>query len=116
MRNALNEGSAMSYSANSNSSAVGPEFSPDELSDSPFVVNYEMTRRCDLSSSATPAPKLRGSYANELSAEQSRVLVDQLTDFPRPPALLLSGGDPLKRGDLISLIEYSAHRRVEVGG
>ncbi|UCC22714.1 MAG: radical SAM protein, partial [Planctomycetota bacterium] len=39
---------------------------------------------------------------------ESTALIDQLLSFPRPPMLVLTGGDPLKRADLFDLIRHAA--------
>jgi radical SAM protein with 4Fe4S-binding SPASM domain len=41
-------------------------------------------------------------------------LIHQLTEFPRPPALVFTGGDPLKRADIYDLVAYAVERRLEV--
>jgi radical SAM protein with 4Fe4S-binding SPASM domain len=42
-----------------------------------------------------------------LSPELSLRLVDQLAEFPKPPMLVLTGGDPFKRPDLIDIVEHA---------
>lgn len=75
---------------------------------SPMLVFYEVTRACDLvclhcraCAQARPAP-------GELTTEESKRLIRQLAQFPQPPMLVLTGGDPLKRADIYDLIRYSA--------
>jgi radical SAM protein with 4Fe4S-binding SPASM domain len=41
-------------------------------------------------------------------------VIDQLTEFPDPPMLVLTGGDPLKRSDIFALIEYAASSLLDV--
>jgi MoaA/NifB/PqqE/SkfB family radical SAM enzyme len=41
------------------------------------------------------------------------LLLNQLTEFPKPPMVVLTGGDPLKRGDIYEIIEYGARRGLE---
>jgi radical SAM protein with 4Fe4S-binding SPASM domain len=41
-------------------------------------------------------------------------LIDQLSEFPSPPCLVLTGGDPFKRTDLFDLIRYARHKGLEV--
>ena len=67
---------------------------------SPLVVFFEVTQACDLvcqhcRACAQPLP-----HANELTTRDARQLVDQLTEFPEPPLLVLTGGDPFKRKDI----------------
>ena len=78
-----------------------------DFSRSPLVVFYELTQACDLicqhcRACAQPAPD-----PDELRPEQSRRLTDQLATFPKPPLLVLTGGDPLKRADVYDLIRHA---------
>jgi radical SAM protein with 4Fe4S-binding SPASM domain len=41
-------------------------------------------------------------------------LVDQLSTFPTPPMLVLTGGDPLKRADIFQIIEHAARSGLDV--
>jgi radical SAM protein len=85
-----------------------------DLDQSPLIAFYELTRACDLvcKHCRASAQSLPNSF--ELSPEKSKRLIHQLTEFPRPPALVLTGGDPLKRADIYDLIAYAVRRRLEV--
>jgi radical SAM protein len=85
-----------------------------DLDHSPMIVFYELTRACDLVCKHCRAEAQSRASAFELSAEKSRQLIHQLTEFPHPPALVLTGGDPLKRADIYDLIAYAVKRRLEV--
>jgi MoaA/NifB/PqqE/SkfB family radical SAM enzyme len=41
-------------------------------------------------------------------------LIDQLTQFPTPPKLILTGGDPFKRKDIFELVRHAAARFLDV--
>jgi AdoMet-dependent heme synthase len=84
-----------------------------ELRKSPLIAFYEITRACDLVCLHCRA--CAQADPNELSAADGQRLVDQLTEFPDPPTLVITGGDPLKRPDLFSLVEYAASRSLDVG-
>ena len=75
---------------------------------SPMIVFYEVTRACDLVCLHCRACAQARPDPNELTSELSRRLIDQIASFPVPPMLVLTGGDPLKRGDIYDLISYSA--------
>ena len=83
--------------------------------DRPLLVFWEATKACDLScfhcrASAQPEPA-----SDELSYAEGRTLVDELSAMGRPrPILILTGGDCLKRPDLIDLVTYAAERSVPV--
>jgi radical SAM protein len=85
-----------------------------DLDHSPLLAFYELTRACDLVCKHCRASAQSLANPFELSPEKSRQLVHQLTEFPRPPALVLTGGDPLKREDIYDLIDYAVKRRLEV--
>ncbi|WP_146414920.1 radical SAM protein [Crateriforma conspicua] len=74
---------------------------------SPMLVFYELTRACDLVCKHCRACAQSWRAPGELTTEQSKTLVDELTEFPDPPMLILTGGDPLKRDDIFELIRYA---------
>ncbi len=80
---------------------------------SPMIVFYEVTRACDLVCLHCRACAQSQPDPNELTTEQSRQLIDQLTRFPVRPMLVLTGGDPLKRGDIYDLIAYAREQGLE---
>jgi radical SAM protein with 4Fe4S-binding SPASM domain len=49
-----------------------------------------------------------------LTTEQSLRLIDQLAEFPSPPMLVLTGGDPLKRADICDLIRRAVRHAIDV--
>ena len=83
--------------------------------DRPLLVFWEMTKACDLScfhcrASAQPEPD-----RDELSDAEGRALVDELASMGRPrPILILTGGDCLKRADIIDLVTYASECGVPV--
>src|SRR5208337_1750989 len=51
----------------------------------------------------------------EVTGEQARDLIDQVAAFgPPAPLFVLTGGDPLKRPDLLDLISYASSRKLPV--
>jgi MoaA/NifB/PqqE/SkfB family radical SAM enzyme len=81
---------------------------------SPLLVFYETTRACDLKCQHCRADAQTRCDPNELSAGQARRLVDELLRFPRPPLLVLTGGDPIKRTDIFDLVGYAVTSGLEV--
>lgn len=81
---------------------------------SPMLLFYEMTQACDLVCQHCRACAQKRSDPAELKTEQSKRLIDQLTEFPDPPMLILTGGDPLKRSDVFELVEYAVESGLEV--
>lgn len=88
--------------------------SRDSFNHSPMLVFYELTRACDLVCLHCRACAQRYSDPNELSTDLSKRLIKQLTEFPDPPMLIVTGGDPLKRPDIYELVEYAAASEIPV--
>ncbi len=81
---------------------------------SPMLVFYEVTRACDLVCLHCRACAQPQRDPRELGTVDSKRLIDQLTQFPTPPMLILTGGDPFKRADLFELIDYAVERGLSV--
>jgi radical SAM protein with 4Fe4S-binding SPASM domain len=81
---------------------------------SPMVVFYEVTRACDLLCKHCRASAQAHCDPRELSGTNARALIDDLTRFPKPPMLVLTGGDPLKRADVFDLVEHAVGRGLSV--
>ena len=71
------------------------------------VVVWNSTRRCNLHCLHCYTESKDQQYPNELSNQEVRELIDQLADFG-VPVLLLSGGEPLYRPDVLELAAYAA--------
>jgi radical SAM protein len=87
--------------------AQRPSHSRQDFDHSPMIVFYEVTRACDLQCRHCRADAQRLCDPNELRTDQATRLIDQLTQFPKPPLLVLTGGDPLKRPDVFELVEHA---------
>jgi MoaA/NifB/PqqE/SkfB family radical SAM enzyme len=86
---------------------VANSYTRKDFDHSPMIVFYEMTRACDLACVHCRADAQHACHPDELSPALARRLVDQLLQFPKPPLLVLTGGDPLKRADVFELVEYA---------
>jgi MoaA/NifB/PqqE/SkfB family radical SAM enzyme len=75
---------------------------------SPMIAFYEVTRACDLMCRHCRADAQRNCNPDELSTDLAKRLIDDLARFPRPPLLVITGGDPLKRPDVFDLVDYAA--------
>lgn len=84
------------------------------LAESPLFVFYEVTQACDLACEHCRACAVPESHRDELTTQQSLQLIDQLTEFPTPPTLVLTGGDPFKRADIFELIRHAVAKRLSV--
>ncbi|RIK81974.1 MAG: radical SAM/SPASM domain-containing protein [Planctomycetota bacterium] len=83
--------------------SLQPDF---DFGQSPLMFYYEVTQACDLSCRHCRASAQPLADPRELTHEQSCALLDQLAAFPQPPVVVLTGGDPLKRRDLLELIRH----------
>lgn len=71
----------------------------------PLRVYWEITRACDLACRHCRASAVPDRDPGELSTDEGLLLLQRLAAFGDPlPHLVLTGGDPLKRGDLFELI------------
>jgi AdoMet-dependent heme synthase len=69
-------------------------------------VYWEMTQSCALACRHCRAEAISSPHPLELNFEESLAFLLQIPDFGAPlPQLILTGGDPLARGDLFELID-----------
>jgi radical SAM protein len=80
----------------------------------PLMLYYEVTQACDLVCRHCRASAQELAFPGELTTDVSKTLIDQAAEFPRPPILVLTGGDPLKRADLFDLIRHAKSRGMQV--
>jgi radical SAM protein len=83
-------------------------YTSDDFGRSPLMFYYEVTRACDLVCKHCRASAQEQPDPGELDTLSARALIEQIASFPRPPMLVLTGGDPLKRADLMELIGHAA--------
>jgi Fe-coproporphyrin III synthase len=75
------------------------------------IVVWSTTRTCNLNCVHCYTDSCNQKYEGEMTTEEGRALIDDLAGF-RIPSLLFSGGEPLMRKDLFSLIEYAAGKGI----
>ena len=78
-----------------------------DFDQSPLLVFYEVTQACGLVCKHCRACAQTQPHPGELDTCESRHLIDQISEFPCPPMLVLTGGDPLCRADIYDLIQYA---------
>jgi len=84
--------------------------------DAPLVVTWETTRACDLACVHCRADACADRDPEELDTPTARALMRQVAGFgERPPAFVFTGGDPLKRPDLMELVRYGRSLGLPVG-
>lgn len=81
----------------------------------PFIVIWETTRACALACVHCRAEAIPHRDARELTTDEGRALVDRVAAFGDPPPLLvLTGGDPLRRPDIVDLVAHGTRRGLSV--
>ena len=83
------------------------DYSQHDFAISPLMFYYEVTLACDLVCKHCRASAQENRHPDELSTDQAKALLDQVARFPRRPTLVFTGGDPLKRPDLLKLIRHA---------
>lgn len=74
----------------------------------PLLVTWELTRACALRCRHCRAEAIPHRNPGELSiSEVDQVLRELATLRPRPPTLIFTGGDPLERPDLLTILEHA---------
>ena len=78
-------------------------------SQAPVLVYWELTRACNLACRHCRAEAIGERDQQELSTLEAEGLLERIRAFGgNGPHVVLTGGDPLKRPDLFSLIDYGA--------
>ena len=79
--------------------------SPRNYFQNPLLVYWEMTQACALACRHCRAEAMPQCHPNQLTTSESVQLLRQIAAFGDPlPHLILTGGDPLQRVDLYTLI------------
>jgi radical SAM protein len=80
---------------------------------SPFIAIWETTRACALACVHCRAAAIPRRDPDELSTAEGRALIDRVAAFGDPaPILVLTGGDPLRRPDIVELVAHGTSRGV----
>jgi AdoMet-dependent heme synthase len=80
----------------------------------PLVISWNVTRKCNLKCSHCYINASKEKLQNELTTEEGKQLIDQISKVSRP-LLILSGGEPLLRNDIYELIRYGAGKGFRMG-
>ncbi len=78
-----------------------------DFAQAPFVVIWETTRACDLACRHCRACAIPRRHPNELTTAEAKRLMEDVRRFGRP-LFILTGGDPLKRPDVVELVAHGA--------
>ena len=78
-----------------------------DVAERPFMVIWEVTRACALACAHCRADAMPCRDPRELSTEEGMALLDDLASYGPPrPMVVLTGGDPFEREDLVDLVAH----------
>jgi radical SAM protein len=75
----------------------------------PFTIAWEVTRACAFACVHCRADAQHQRHPDELKTDEGFRLIDRLAEFGNP-ILVFTGGDPMMRPDLFSLIAYATQK------
>jgi radical SAM protein len=82
---------------------------------SPFIVIWETTRACALACVHCRAEAIPRRHPDELTTDEGKALMDRVREFGDPPPIfVLTGGDPLRRPDVVDLVAHGTARGLSV--
>jgi radical SAM protein len=89
--------------------------STPDFAQAPFIVIWEVTRACALACLHCRASAIPRRSPQELTTAEGFKLIDQVRAFGHPPPLfVLTGGDPMRRPDLVELVRYASEAGLSV--
>jgi radical SAM protein with 4Fe4S-binding SPASM domain len=71
-----------------------------------MVLIWEVTQACELACEHCRADARPGRHPDELSTAEGKALLDDIREFAEDQLVVLSGGDPMQRPDLVELVAY----------
>ncbi len=78
-----------------------------DVTDRPFIVIWEVTRACALACAHCRADAMVHRDPRELTTAEGLALLDDLAALGAPrPIVVLTGGDPFERPDLVQLVDH----------
>ncbi|MDO8362650.1 MAG: TIGR04053 family radical SAM/SPASM domain-containing protein [Actinomycetota bacterium] len=87
---------------------VGVRMLHQDTAERPFIVFWEITKACGLACRHCRASAVPQRHPLELTTEEGMRVIDDLAALGSPrPILVLTGGDPFERADLIDLVRHA---------
>lgn len=80
---------------------------PTDYNERPFILFWEVTRACALACRHCRAEAQKKPAPDELTHAEAMKLADQITQL-HPQMLVLTGGDPVMREDLLDIVRRTA--------
>jgi radical SAM protein len=91
---------------------MDPHNHPGALyAEKPYLAIWEVTRACDLACLHCRADAEPKRYPGELDTNQALDLIRQIHEW-QVPLFVMTGGDPLKRDDLLLLVQECSKRKM----
>jgi radical SAM protein len=88
---------------------------PLRFDERPVLVFWEVTRACPLACAHCRASAISTPLPGELTTAEGLAFLDSLLGFGKPyPTVILTGGDPLARPDLLSMVGHARSRGLNV--
>jgi len=84
-----------------------------DFDDRPFIVIWEVTRACSLACRHCRAEANLSRHPLELNTDEAFRFIDQVARC-RPTLFVMTGGDPIRRQNLETLIRYATDRDLRV--
>jgi len=85
----------------------GGDFDPSER---PFVLVWEVTQACELACKHCRAAADPARHPDELTTAEGKRLLERAREFGEGQLVVLSGGDPLSRDDVVDLVAYGVEQ------
>jgi len=93
--------------------SIGKPLSKDIIEPKLHLVAWEITRRCNLFCAHCRASSEDEQYEDELSLEECYQLIDEIIKVGKP-ILILTGGEPLSRPDVLQIARYGVDKGLKV--
>ena len=93
--------------------SVSKKSSKDIIDPKLHLVAWEITRRCNLFCAHCRASSENEQYADELSLEECQQLINEIIKVGKP-ILILTGGEPLARPDVMEIAKYGVSKGLRV--
>ncbi|PJB29218.1 hypothetical protein CO110_06985, partial [Candidatus Desantisbacteria bacterium CG_4_9_14_3_um_filter_40_11] len=77
------------------------------------IVVWNTTFRCNLNCLHCYAQSQNKSYLGELTTQEAKAMISDLSDF-NIPVLLFSGGEPLMRNDIFELADFAVKSGLKI--
>jgi len=84
-----------------------------EMPDTPRLIFWELTKRCNLACKHCRAEAAEMDYSGELDFDSAKKVIDDITAFANP-ILVLTGGEPLYRDDIFDIASYAVSKELRV--